>query len=156
MLNLVICKSWQLCALKSDCVLRCHWMKAHQIYFKYTKNCFHYFLWFFLSRSIWHQWGRLTRWDYRQGQLFSTIVDSHKLCELCNFHQIMTWVASGPGGFGLYNWDNNNLPCIWLNLRSAPDCPVIMTELHLKSGGEPGSVREGWVWLDTLCTIRCE
>ena len=30
-----------------------------------------------------------TRWDYRQGQLFSTIVDSHKLCELCNFHLIM-------------------------------------------------------------------
>ena len=22
-----------------------------------------------------------------------------------------------------------------MNLRSAPDCPVIMTELHLKSGG---------------------
>lgn len=62
---------------------------SNNAYFKYIKNFFHYFLWFFLSRSIWHQWGRLTRWDSRQGQLFSTFVDSHKCCEIWNFHLIM-------------------------------------------------------------------
>ena len=25
---------------------------------------------------------------------------------------LMTWMASGPGGFSLYYWDKNNLPCI--------------------------------------------
>ena len=25
---------------------------------------------------------------------------------------LLTWIASGPGGFGLWNWDRNNLPCI--------------------------------------------